>query len=199
MLESIGNTIAAALSNLPFVSRSGGLTELVDVQNGENRQRIPGAKGYRETDGAFTGKPEDIASMAPDGSETCIAFVDVPSDIQVDETHRIYSILNVRFRVVVWFDERKIDFEGENDKPGRLTQEIINAVKGLNFTVFKKHRTTFESISVDAGRIWSAYNFKPDDALFMAPYRTFAVTFRMKAWYFPACDVPTIETKDVCY
>ena len=38
MLESIGNTIAAALSNLPFVSRSGGLTELVDVQNGENRQ-----------------------------------------------------------------------------------------------------------------------------------------------------------------
>ena len=35
MLESIGNTISAALSNLPFVSRSGGLTELVDVQNGE--------------------------------------------------------------------------------------------------------------------------------------------------------------------
>ena len=80
MLESIGNTIAAALSNLSFVSRAGGITELIDVQNGENRQRIPGAKGYRESDAVFTGKPEDIASMAPDGSETCIAFVDVPPD-----------------------------------------------------------------------------------------------------------------------
>ena len=77
--------------------------------------------------------------MAPDGSETCIAFVDVPSDIQVDETHRTYNILNVRFRVVVWFDERKIDFEGENDKPGRLVQEIINTVKGLN-NVWKKQQ-----------------------------------------------------------
>ena len=77
MIESIGNTIAAALSDMSYVSRAGGLTELIDVQNGENRQRIPGAKGYRETDGVFTGKPEDIASMAPDGSETCIAFVDV--------------------------------------------------------------------------------------------------------------------------
>ena len=28
----------------------------------------------------------------------------------------------------------------------------------------------------------------------MAPYRTFAITFRAKAWYFPACDVPVIET-----
>ena len=95
MLESIGNTIAAALSNLSFVSRAGGITELIDVQNGEKRQRIPGAKVYRETDGVFTGKPEDTASTAPDGSETCIAFVDVPSDIQVDETHRTYNILKI--------------------------------------------------------------------------------------------------------
>ena len=69
MLESIGNTIAAALSNLSFVSRAGGITELIDVQNGENRQRIPGAKYYRdwETDRKSTrlNSSHEIPSRMP--------------------------------------------------------------------------------------------------------------------------------------
>lgn len=197
MFEQIGYSIQKALKDLSFVSFAGGYAELLDTTGDEERVKYPASKEFKN--GVWSG---DYESLLPDGEERCIVFTDSQTDITVSSSNARYSVLIIRFRVVVWFDERKIEFEDSDqygDKMARVMQEIINTVPGVKFPDFMKSRTVFESINADPLRIWAAYAPKPDDALFMAPYRTFAVTFRTTAWLANGCKLPTIENVNACY
>ena len=190
MFEYIGKKIQTSLSTLDYVSLAGGYTELVDAPDGEERIKLPMCRKYVD------GKADGYVNMSPDGSESCIMFVD-GTEMSLELHTSRYDILIFRPRVVVWYDERKLGFTGELDTGARVMQDIMSKVKLASFPFFSKVSARFELLTVDSGRIWSAYNFKPDDALFMAPYRTFAVTFRLKVWQ-TNCVESTIELNEIC-
>jgi len=189
MFESIGEAVKTGLS-LEWIERLGGFVELVSVKNGEERALFPGCKEYSGT--TWNG---GYLNMSP-GPETSLAFVDSQNDITVERTTGMYRILLIRFRVVVWYDENAIEYEG--DKTGRMVQDVIDKVKAVEFVGLKSVRTIFEGLSVDPNRIWGQYNYKPDDALFMAPYRTFAVSFRMRAYQMTKICGEALQTNEVC-
>lgn len=198
MFEYVGNKIRASLATVPLLTRAGGLAETIDTVDGNERRKYPGCKGYRDKDGVYTGKSEDIMNVSPDGSFPGIAFTDFPTDIQVEQNTSRYQFISVRFRVVVWYNEETVVHDGEADKSGALMQAVIAAVRTTEMPFFKKPKINFEAISADAGRIWSTYNFKPDDALFLPPYRTFAIIFRMRAYLMKNCPLPEIEVDESC-
>mgnify|MGYP000113668882 FL=1 len=198
MFEYIGNKLRASLAASPMITRPGGLAEVIDTVNGNERTKYPGCKGYRDKDGVYTGKTSDIMNLSPDASAAGIAFTDFPSDITVEQNTGRYQLITVRFRVVVWYNEDAMDYQGEVDKGGRLMQEVIDRVNAAEMPFFKKSKINLEAISADASRIWSVYSFKPDDALFLPPYRTFAIIFRMRAYLMKGCELPEIEVDQSC-
>ena len=123
-------------------------------------------------------------------AETCIVFSEF-QEYTVNERVNLYERFTLRFRLIVWFNEAKIDYDGYAGE--KISKDLIKKVRGLN--MYKKPQINFESITADPARIWSAYSFRPDDALFMAPYRTFALTFSLRAYEMVKCvDETVIET-----
>ena len=192
MIEYIGKKIQPALSSIEYVSLAGGYVEMIEAPNKEGeRTRRPMCRKYVD------GVPVDYVEVTPDGSDSCIMFVDMPTEPSVDLHTTRYDVLIIRPRIVIWYDEQKVIFEGEVDTGTRIFQDVQSALKEVDFSFFGKSTIRFESITVDPARIWNGYNFKPDDALFMAPYRTVAFTFRMKAWSMN-CKESKIELDKSC-
>jgi hypothetical protein len=185
MFDRLGQEIITLLEPLEYITLRGGLVELVNQTDGENRSVTPQSKIY--VDGVWNG---DYQNLSPDHSETCIVFSEF-QDYQVEERTARYDRFNLRFRLIVWFNEAKIDYEGYAGE--KISKDLIKKVRTLN--LYKTPKINLESMTADPARIWSAYSFKPDDALFMAPYRTFALTFILKAYEMTKCDdVTQIDT-----
>lgn len=197
MYEYIGEHIRAqVLAPLTWVSRPAGLVEILEVKNGEKNTKFPGAKPYY----GVNCEPGDYLNMSPDGKETCIAFVDSSGEIRVDQHTTHFDRISAFFRVVVWYDEKKIRYDGALDISARMTQEIVNLAKSanLNNAGIGGCKVIYESLTTDPAKIWGVYGFKPDDQLFMLPYRTFAVSFRMTAFLSGACQDYSIQVQSVC-
>ena len=197
MFDYIGEKIRTeAFSRLTWISRAGGFTEMVEVNDGGTLKRFPGAKPQYQ----MPCEPGDYLNMSPDGSEICIAFTDSAGKIQVDERHRIFDKVSAFFRVVVWYDENRIAYGGATDKAHQMAKEIIAAVRGVNMnnTGLQGCRVSFDSVDFDPAKVWAGYGFKADDALFMRPYRTFAVSFRLRALLATGCADASIQVQGVC-
>ena len=185
MFDRLGQEIISVLEPLEYITLRGGMVELINQTDGEQRSVTPQSKVY--ADGVWTG---EYQNLSPDHSETCIVFSEFV-DYTVTERTNLYERFTLRFRLIVWFNEAKIDYDGYAGE--KISKDLIRKVRGLN--LYKKPQIHFESITADPARIWSAYSFKPDDALFMAPYRTFALTFTLRAFEMIKCeDTTTIET-----
>jgi hypothetical protein len=190
MIEFIGERIKTALESLPWITRPAGLVETVDTVDGEERRRYP---WYKHLEGE--------GNMSPDAQTACLAFVDTQSEITFERTTARYRIAVARPRVVVWYDENQIEFDGDTfTLGGAMLAELTRAVEAATFAPLQNARVTVESIQTDPARIWSAYNFRADDALFMSPYRTFAVTFRLRAYEMKKapCSSGTLEVVEQC-
>lgn len=187
MFDQLGQKIRAVLEPLEYISLRGGLVELINQSDGEQRSITPQCKTF--VNDVWNG---DWQNLSPDHSETCIVFTEI-QDYQVNESTSRYDRFTVKFRVIVWYNESKIYYEGYVGE--KIQRDITRKIKGLN--IYKKPQISLESITADPSRIWSAYSFRPDDALFMAPYRTFALTFNLKAYEMVKC-VDETQIEEVC-
>lgn len=197
MLEYIAEQIRAqALASLTWISRPAGLVEMLQVKNGDTFTKFPAAKRYY----GVTCEPGDYLNMSPDGNEICIAFVDSAGDVRIDQRTSHFERISAFFRVVVWYDERKIRFDGQFDKSGKMALEITEVVRTaeLNTAGLTGCKIGFENLTTDPAKIWGSYGFKPDDQLFMLPYRTFAVSFRMRGFLFGKCEDFSVQVQTVC-
>lgn len=184
MTDYIGEKIRdMVLSGLPWISRSAGLTE--PVQNADGGT-YPGSRRY-------TGDPctavGDYINMAPQDTETAIAFVDWDGDIRrVYSNAKLYDF-ETPFRVVVWFDERKVTVDAGNlmfALQGAITAGI-RAVN-LNTNGLLRTKVIFDSIQLDPLQVWSRYRIAQErQGLFLLPYRTFALRFRLIGRMIPEC------------
>ena len=185
MFDRLGQEIISVLGPLEYITLRGGLVELINQTDGEARSITPQSKVY--VDGVWNG---EYQNLSPDHSETCIVFSEFV-EYTVNERTNMYERFTLRFRLIVWFNEAKIDYDGYAGE--KISKDLIKKVRGLN--MYKKPQINFESITADPARIWSAYSFRPDDALFMAPYRTFALTFSLRAYEMVKCvDETAINT-----
>ena len=158
MLEYIGEQIRTQVfARLTWISRAGGYTELLEANDGGTQKRFPGTKPQYQV----PCEPGDYLNMGPDGKETCIAFVDSPGLIQVDERRSKYERVSVPFRVVVWYDDRKVRYDGPADKAGQMAKEIIAYARAatLSTTGVSGCKVSYDSIDFDPARIWGAYGF----------------------------------------
>lgn len=188
MFDHIGaKTRTAVFDNLPWISRSAGLVE-----------PVPGAEG-RIYPGArpFDGQPcdaGDYVNMSPSETETCIAFVDMDSEIRrTRNTSRFYDF-ELFFRVVLWYDERKISIDAGNFLFG-IQSAIAAGVQAAQYDTTGIHRTkvTYNSTQLDALKVWERYNIdQAKQGLFLLPYRSLAIRFRMIGMVTPACFAETI-------
>lgn len=174
---------AGVLAQNPWISRSAGLTEPVPNADGGF---YPGSRPY-------AGQPCDAAgdyiNMAPSELETCIAFVDQDSEVR-----RVYSNAKVYdfeafFRVVVWFDERKVTASA-GSLMILLQSGITAGVLAVSFNTdgLLRTKTFFDSAQFDPKTIWSRYQIDQEKhGLFLLPYRTLAIRFRLIGRVVPAC------------
>lgn len=189
MFDYIGEKIrAGVLSQNPWISRSAGLTE--PVQNADGGL-YPGARPYAGAPCEDTG---DYVNMAPSETETCIAFVDQEGELKKVYTNsRLYDF-EAFFRVVVWFDERKVTVDG----PSLMLSMQSAITAGVNATSFNttgllRTKTFFESAQFDPKSIWGRYAAPDKQGLFLLPYRTFAIRFRLIGRMVPECFTGQIE------
>lgn len=186
MFDYIGEKIRAdVLANLTWISRSAGFTTPVRVEDNGRVRLFPGARPYA----GVACEDGDYINMGPDAGQVGIAFVDSESSLQVSRKTSKYSEIEALFRVVVWYDERKITVPGSSAMIG-LQSAIIAGVRALSFNTDGLYltKTYFQRFDHNAGRIWSRYGIVDNDAgLFIAPYQTFAVNFRMIGRYIPEC------------
>lgn len=191
MTEYIAERIrASVLSGLPWISRSAGLTEPARSADGGN---YPGARRYA---GDHCHGVGDYINMAPDVAETAIAFVDWDGDIRrVYSNSRLYDF-DTYFRVVVWFDERKVTVDAGNlmfALQGAITAGIL--ATNINTEGLIRTKAFFDSIQLDPVKVWSRYQIQQDkQGLFMLPYRTFAMRYRLIGRVVPECFTGSIQT-----
>lgn len=193
MIEFAAERIrSGVLSSLSWATRTAGLTEMLQV--GANK--FPGAKPQFGTDC----EPGDYLNMSPDGREAAIAFVDSPGDVKVDRHTSNFDQVSATLRVVVWYDESKMRYEGPLDKSTRMAHEVVKLARvcDLSGGAVYGSRLRFEALITDPGAIWGAYGFKADDMLFMLPYRTFAVVFKLRAFVSVGCNDYSVQVQDVC-
>lgn len=198
MFEFIGEQIRTQVfDSFAWITRAGGLTEMLEVSDNGTAVRFPASK-------PVAGQPceqGDYINLSPHGREVCIAFVDAPGDINTTERNGMWTRVDIPFRVVVWYNEDKIDYTGNLDKAARMTQDIITAVKAATFSgagVYKA-KGVYTGLSTNPERIWGKYGFKSSDGLFMLPYRTFAINFSMKAFVTNCAEVDSLsKSREVC-
>jgi hypothetical protein len=87
-----------------------------------------------------------------------------------------------------------------SDTARALANEITKVVHRADFSgEGVTGRARFMSSTNDPNAVWSRYGMGVDDrALFMHPYRTFAVTFKFQGRYSPSCFCPHIINAAVC-
>ncbi len=184
------------LSTLPWVSRSAGFTE--PTKAAESDRLYPGSMPY-------SGQPCDDAgdylNMAPQEGDTAIAFVDTESEVRTVRSNSRFSEIEALFRVVVWYDSRKVSVDGDSVSMG--LQMAMNAgISAINFNTMglSGARVFFYTYTPDPKKIWSRYGMGSDkDGLFMLPYRTFAVAYRLTARYRAECFTGEITADaDAC-
>lgn len=192
MTDYIGEKIRdLVLSELPWISRAAGYTE--PVRNADGGY-FPGAR-------PFAGQPDhgvsDYVNMAPQETETAIAFVDWDGDLRrVYQNGKVYDF-ETFFRVVIWFDERKISVDSGNvmfAMQGAITAGI--RATDLNTEGLLRTKTFFDSTTFDAEKVWSRYKMPEKQGLFMLPYRTFALRFRLIGRMVPQCFTGQITTNE---
>lgn len=190
MTDYIGEKIRdLVLSELPWISRAAGYTEPVPNADGGY---FPGAR-------PFPGQPyhgvSDYVNMAPQETETAISFVDWDGDLRrVYQNAKLYDF-ETFFRVVVWFDERKISVDAGNvmfAMQGAIAAGI-RAIS-LNTDGLLRTKTFFDSATFDAAKVWDRYKMPEKQGLFMLPYRTFALRFRLIGRMVPGCFTGQITT-----
>lgn len=184
MFDYIGELVrAGVLSQSPWISRCAGLAEPVPNADGGF---YPGARPYAGQPCDAVG---DYINMAPSELETCIAFVDQDSEVrQVYSTSKLYDF-EVFFRVVVWFDERKVTADAGNLMI-LLQSGITAGVLAVSFNTpgMSRTKTFFDSVQIDPKTIWSRYQIDQEKhGLFLLPYRTLAIRFRLIGRVVPAC------------
>lgn len=171
------------LVNLPWISRTAGLTEPVQSADGGT---YPGARKYN---GQTCQGEGDYINMAPEATETAIAFVDWDGDIRrVYSNSRLYDF-EAYFRVVVWFDERKVTIDAGNLMMA-MQAAITSGIKAtsLNTEGLLRTRVFFDSAQLDPLQVWSRYRMEQEkQGLFLVPYRTFALRFRLLGRIVPEC------------
>lgn len=179
MLETIAEQIRQQLATLDWITRTGGLTNPVEILDGETAKTIPACLSY-EGAPCDAGSEGDFLNMAPHGEEVCIAFVEMPNDFSVVRRHARYDDVTLAFRVVVWYDARKISFDGDLEPSWKMIEQIIGAVKAADVTndALGGAKIRFNSTQFTPDQIWSRYNMRDaNQGFFMYPYRTFGLNF----------------------
>lgn len=187
MLEHIGERVRAEISNLEFIRVAGGLAfPVLKDDNGVSRI-YPAARPW---EGMPPGMPGGYVNMAPHETDSCIAFVDSQSDIEVKSSTAKHSEMQTFFRVVLWYDERQMLSSDPTQTKLAMVNDIIKVVSRTDFEApgISAGKATLFNVTESIPAIWGVYGMGVDDrALFMAPYQTLAVTFKFSCRYTPEC------------
>ena len=179
MFEAIGEAIRAQLAELTWISRTGGQTIPIEVRDGEVFKTFPGCRPYE-------GAPcdaGDFVNLSPHADETCIAFCEFNGDISVLRHTSRYDDISFPVRVVLWWDARKISFDGDVSAEWAMTDKVIEAVKAADIEteIFGAARIQYLSTQITPSLIWDRYNIRSEgQGLFMYPYRTIGLNFNIR-------------------
>lgn len=198
MFEQIGESIRASLAELTWISRTGGATVPIEIRDGETFKTFPGCLAY---EGAPC-EAGQFVNLAPDSSESCIAFIEFLNDVTVVRHTSRYDDISFQFRVVLWWDARKIAFDGDEVVEWGIIERVIAKVKAANIenTVFGAARVQYLSAQFTPDQIWGRYNIQTQgQGLFMYPYRTMGLNFNVRGRLNLKCLTGTITADaDAC-
>lgn len=186
MFDYIGEKIRLQLAGLDWLSRSAGYTVPVEIQDGGERGGYPAANYY---DGAPCPVGEKL-NMAPHEGETALAFVD--SDAVFTTTRRTSRFIefSTNIRLVLWYDTRKVAYDGDSDKEWQMISDVTNAVKSASFDTegLLATRIRFASVQYDPAQIWGKYSLRSEgQGLFVYPYKTMAIIFTLSGRFVADC------------
>ena len=195
MLEHIGEQIrASVLAGLSWASRSAGYTEPVQAVDGETRRLFPGSKPI----GVVNCEAGQYINLGPDNGQTGIVFVDSISSMVVKKGRAKYSEIEVPFRVVVWYDERKISVPSGNVMLN-IQSDIVLGIKSVTLDTdgLVLTKVVFSGFEHDPAKVWGRYGIAINDVgMFIAPYSTFAINFKMIGRLIPSCFTQTITVNE---
>ena len=188
MFEYWAEKIRQNLAALPWVSRSGGLVEVLATTDGSTTPvRFPVVQQYA---GAPCNEGEDYVRVAPHEGESAIAFT-TTDGIMNPITAGSKLDFQTTLSVVVWYDTRHVlTATPGDDLTWILTSKVVQAVKSanLNRPGLTVHQVKFAGTRQQAKQIWAPLGLADETLnLFTLPYRTFAVDLKIWARAQPGC------------
>jgi hypothetical protein len=196
MFDHIGQVVADALKNLDFADTVAGFCEPVTRDDNGVQRTFPAA---RKTGNEYSAL--EYLNMSPHDGISCLIFTDSEDALNVVSLPTERRRMEVRFRVVVWYDERLV----KTDTGGDVAPAIIKAVSGLLYDAdfsanyWLSPKLNLYQIELTPDRIWSRYRMGADDrALFVLPYRTIAITYRLSGYWAENCDCGRVIKSAKC-
>ncbi len=193
MFEYWAEQIRQSLAALEWVSRSGGLAEvLTTTDGGTSPVRFPVVPTYPD---APCNEGENYVRVAPHEGESAIAFVQADSIMNPMRTSGNLDF-QTTLSVVVWYDTRHVLTEMPGDDLSWLiTSQISEAVKAtnLNQSGLTVHKIKFSGTRHNSRAIWSPLGLT-DETLNLStlPYRTLAIDFKVWARVQTGCFVGNV-------
>lgn len=190
MIEEIVNTIAAQIAELPWVSRTGGLTRAVRVNDNGATRILPAAK--------VVGSDGDAPGwMIPDSNESALVYFEEISNAiaSTSSLSRIDCISTVR--LVLWANLQRIDADVST-----AMAKIISAIteRPANLTICK---TILISISgfepQNQAVIFGRYTFdERENQQFLYPFDFASILLRVQYSAVAGCADAVAQTDAPC-
>lgn len=191
MFDYIGEKIRVKLAAIEWISRTGGYTVQAETKDGTTKAGYPSAPWYTGADCT----PTERLNMAPHDGETAIAFVDSDGNLTTVKRTAKYIDFAANVRVVLWYDTRRIVYEGDSDREWQMIKDVIGAAKSaeMNTEGLGLARLRFASVQYDPAQIWNKYAMRTvGQGLFTWPYKTLAITFTLTGRLVMNCFAGTL-------
>lgn len=194
MLELIGENVRRALEKVDYIRLAGGYAEPITKDDNGTLRTFPACRVW-----PGIVHSEDYVNLSPHEDAGCIAFVDAGQDVEVLKATERAKEISTYFRVVVWYDQRRILADNQTALQIAMANDLIVRLRNADFTgggiVAGRAEIYGTSNNVDA--IWGRYGMGVDDrGLFMAPYNTFSMLFKFTGRWLPDCYCPNLIPTD---
>lgn len=162
MIEQITDALAVHLAaNVPALSKSGGIAQVVQVQSDTATRRLPGC---------ILAGQSNYTAMLPDSLESAVSFFQVVSTSQRDEAPGGRVDVETTIRLVLWVNNTRV-YPANADA---VLQDVLFYVRGFRFDETpagspKGVRVRLSAYEPKSKEIFNAYTFDEIQTQFLTP------------------------------
>jgi hypothetical protein len=192
MLEIVLRQLSAEIqSEMPVISRAGGLVQAVRVNDAGKEKLVPMAVDATESD--------EVLNLSPDSRESAIIWWEAGPTLVKQQLHGMVELRN-EIRLICWLNLKRI----EPPEPGLVQSKIIEVALRKYNRIGKNplvaRQLQFGGDVVRDPAIFSRWSFAEAETQFLLPpFDFFALQFSVNYFWSTMCEQsPVLKIEPVC-